>query len=344
MNKKITTQNKKAKMNKKGFFFTILAASLIAILFLLMKPTGEYSGYNKIPSIESRLNYINKNLKIIKESFIPYALIDTTRRAMIVYNQYLVREKKSPADSVDKARKDLREIIWNNTVDNKKINDSKAMHRATMKPYTVHGKTYYPKKVNIGDTFTGIASWYGPDFHGKLTSSGERYNMWDMSAAHKTLPMNTIVKVTNRRNKKSVVVRINDRGPFVSTGIIDLSKTAASKLDMIATGTAPVELEVLGFHTKGKTYIPTKKELKTKPQKKSMGYFALQIASFANFNGAIKTQEKFNGIDGYKTIIKDVESNGKRLFKVLLIGFKSESEARDYKATSRFKNSFIVGE
>ena len=131
MNKKITTQNKRAKMNKKGFFFTILAASLIAILFLLMKPTGEYSGYNKIPSIESRLNYINKNLKIIKESFIPYALIDTTRRAMIVYNQYLVREKKSPADSVDKARKDLREIIWNNTVDNKKINDSSEVPNPT---------------------------------------------------------------------------------------------------------------------------------------------------------------------------------------------------------------------
>jgi len=222
--------------------------------------------------------------------------------------------------------------------------DSKVYSHPTMKPYIVHGKKYYPTMVRVGDRFRGNASWYGPNFHGKLTSSGERYNMYAMTAAHKTLPMNTIVKVTNRRNGRSVVVRINDRGPFVSTRIIDLSKMAASKINMIGTGTAPVTLEVLGFDVKGKSYIPSKVELKKNPQKKSMGDFALQIASFSDIKGAIKIQQKYNGTNGYKTIIKDVQSGYNRLFKVLLIGFKSEKEARDYKSRGRFRNSFIVGE
>jgi rare lipoprotein A len=214
-----------------------------------------------------------------------------------------------------------------------------------MRPYVVNGVKYYPKVVSVGDRFDGVASWYGPDFHGKLTSNGETYNMWEMTAAHKTLPMNTIVRVTNRRNGKSTVVRINDRGPFVSTRIIDLSKAAASKIDMIATGTAPVTLEVLGFEKKGLKTIPTQKELKKSPKQVSLaGRYALQIGSFKNINGAIRTQEKFNNINGYKTIIKDMQTNNTRLFKVWLTGFKSEQEARDYKANSQFEHAFIVRE
>jgi rare lipoprotein A len=216
---------------------------------------------------------------------------------------------------------------------------------ATMRPYVVRGVRYYPTVVSVGDTFRGISSWYGPDFHGKLTSNGERYNMWAMTAAHKTLPMNTIVKVTNRRNGKSTVVRINDRGPFVSTRIIDLSKAAAAKINMIGTGTAPVTLEVLGFEGKRNHSIPSKKQLKKLTQKEvSLDKFALQIASFSKIEGALKTQEKYDNTDGYKTIIKDVESNNGRMFKVWLIGFKSEQEARDYKASGIFKNAFIVRE
>ncbi|WP_457746262.1 septal ring lytic transglycosylase RlpA family protein [Sulfurimonas sp.] len=215
----------------------------------------------------------------------------------------------------------------------------------TMRPYVVRGVKYYPSIVSVGDMFRGNASWYGPDFHGKLTSNGERYNMWAMTAAHKTLPMNTIVKVTNRRNGKSIVVRINDRGPFVSTRIIDLSKAAASKVGMIGTGTAPVTLEVLGFEQKGKQTIPSKIELKKSPQKMSLaGKYALQIGSFSKIEGALKTQEKYDNTDGYKTIIKDVETQDGRMFKVWLTGFKGEIEARDYKSQGIFKNAFIVRE
>lgn len=212
----------------------------------------------------------------------------------------------------------------------------------TMRPYVVRGIKYYPTVVSVGDTFRGNASWYGPNFHGKITSSGEKYNMYAMTAAHKTLPMNTIVKVTNLRNGLSTIVRINDRGPFVSTRIIDLSNKAARAIRMIGTGTAPVKLEVLGFESKGKKTISTKKELKKAPQKQEMHNFSLQIASFANINGALSTQEKYDNIDGYKTIIKDAETSRGRMFKVILTGFKSEQEARDYKSSSIFKHAFIV--
>ncbi|MCW4449400.1 septal ring lytic transglycosylase RlpA family protein, partial [Campylobacter jejuni] len=87
--------------------------------------------------------------------------------------------------------------------------------KGTMKPYTINGKTYYPTVVAVGETADGIASWYGPGFHGKKTSNGETYNQNALTAAHKTLPMNTIL-VTNLNNNRQVTVRVNDRGPFVN--------------------------------------------------------------------------------------------------------------------------------
>ena len=131
---------------------------------------------------------------------------------------------------------------------NSKINNSKEMHKYTMRPYSVFGITYYPFVAKIGDDFDGIASWYGPDFHSKKTSNGEIYDMYDMTAAHKTLPMNTVVKVENLENVKSIIVRINDRGPFVKGRIIDLSNKAAHEIDMVRRGTAKVKVSVLGYN------------------------------------------------------------------------------------------------
>ncbi|HFU74592.1 MAG TPA: septal ring lytic transglycosylase RlpA family protein [Helicobacteraceae bacterium] len=213
-----------------------------------------------------------------------------------------------------------------------------------MRPYTVFGKRYYPTVVHVGETFEGIASWYGPNFNGKLTSNGETYDMYAKTAAHKTLPMNTIVRVTHRGNGKQTIVRINDRGPFVNSRIIDLSNTAAREIDMVGTGTAPVSLEILGFQQKGKKIIPTVKEMRKGPSEQVMGSFAIQIASFSKIEGAIKTQEKYNNTEGYTTIIKDTEYNNVRLFRVWLTGFKSEQEARDFIRNGVFKNAFIVRE
>jgi len=113
-------------------------------------------------------------------------------------------------------------------------------------PYTVMGQTYYPLQSGQGYTEEGIASWYGKDFHGKTTSNGEVYDMYGMTAAHKVLPFGTQLRVTNLDNNKSIVVRVNDRGPFVANRIIDLTKTGAEQLDMIGPGTARVRLESIG--------------------------------------------------------------------------------------------------
>lgn len=111
------------------------------------------------------------------------------------------------------------------------------------KPYTVMGQTYHPLLSGNGFIEEGIASWYGKDFHGKKTANGERYNMYGMTAAHRILPFGTKVRVTNLQNGKKVVVRVNDRGPFVANRIIDLTQSAASQLGMIGTGTARVRVE-----------------------------------------------------------------------------------------------------
>jgi len=223
------------------------------------------------------------------------------------------------------------------------ITSKKKYSHPTMRPYTVRGVTYYPTPVNIGDTFRGRASWYGPDFHGKLTSNGEKYNMYDMTAAHKTLPMNTILEVTNRRNGKKTIVRINDRGPFVASRIIDLSKMAARELDMIKTGTAPVTLKVVGFAGKKKRTRKKRVKKSRKKVKQHSNYY-LQIASFSNIGGAIAVQEKYDGADGYRTIIKDIENRDERVFKVLLGKFKTKDEALKYKYSSGFRNAFIIKE
>ena len=117
---------------------------------------------------------------------------------------------------------------------------------ATQRPYQIDGKTYYPLPSAEGYVETGIASWYGNPFHGRKTSNGETYNMYDWTAAHKTLPMNTRLLVENLGNGKSTTVRINDRGPFVGTRIIDLSYNVARDLGIMKEGTGQVRITALG--------------------------------------------------------------------------------------------------
>jgi rare lipoprotein A len=111
--------------------------------------------------------------------------------------------------------------------------------------YDVFGKRYYVLSSSVGYWERGVASWYGPGFHKERTSIGEPYDMYGMTAAHKTLPLPTYVRVTNLQNGRSIVVRVNDRGPFVGNRIIDLSYTAAAKLDMLRNGTAMVDVRAI---------------------------------------------------------------------------------------------------
>ena len=117
--------------------------------------------------------------------------------------------------------------------------------RGGNKHYTVRGKDYKVLKHAKNFTQTGTASWYGKKFHGHLTSNGEIYDMYSMSAAHKNLPLPTYARITNLGNQKTVIVRVNDRGPFHQDRIIDLSYSAAYKLDMLKTGTAKVHVEAI---------------------------------------------------------------------------------------------------
>ena len=113
--------------------------------------------------------------------------------------------------------------------------------------YEVFGKRYQVMKSNYGFRERGVASWYGKKFHGRPTSSQEPYDMYAMTAAHKTLPLPSFVEVRNLRNNRTVIVRVNDRGPFVDNRIIDLSYSAAKKLDMIRDGTSLVEITAISF-------------------------------------------------------------------------------------------------
>ncbi len=131
----------------------------------------------------------------------------------------------------------------------------------------------------------GVASWYGPDFHGKATANGEIYNMNDLTAAHRTLPFNTVVLVENLENGRSVVVRINDRGPYVDNRIIDLSRQAAREIDMINAGIAPVELFLI---EEGDRPITTQ-------HTSNRESYTVQIASFEREQDAINHSNTVSG-------------------------------------------------
>ena len=214
------------------------------------------------------------------------------------------------------------------------INNSPKMHKATMRPYQINGIWYEPNIESVGSVFDGIASWYGPNFHLKKTSNGEIYNMNAMTAAHKTLPMNTMLRVDNLDNGKSTVVRINDRGPFVEGRIIDLSNAAAREINMLGRGIANVKITVLGFNAKIAT---TKEEME---QTSSVGKYLIQVAAFKNVTGANSTKSKLQSIFGknYPIIIKEGDLNGEAIHRVFVAGFRSTQEATD------FKNEFKLGE
>jgi rare lipoprotein A len=120
------------------------------------------------------------------------------------------------------------------------------LHRFANRPYTVFGRDYVPMTLVTAHRERGMASWYGRKFHGQKTSSGEVYDMYGMTAAHPTLPIPSYVRVTNMRNGRSVVLRVNDRGPFLHGRVIDVSYTAALKLDFVRAGSVLVDVELVG--------------------------------------------------------------------------------------------------
>ncbi len=147
------------------------------------------------------------------------------------------------------------------------------------------GKRYFVLGAADGYVERGVASWYGPTFHGVSTSSGERYDMYGMTAAHKTLPLPTYARVTNLRNGRSITVRINDRGPFVGTRIIDLSYTAAAKLDMLRDGTAFVEVRAV---------VPGQPDNLTRAVETPAPTLYVQAGAFADQNNAARMIDRLH--------------------------------------------------
>jgi rare lipoprotein A len=159
----------------------------------------------------------------------------------------------------------------------------------------------------------GIASWYGEDYHGRKTANGEVYDMYAMTAAHRTLPFQTRVRVTNLENGKKTELRINDRGPFIAGRIIDLSFSGAKAIGMLGTGTAKVNIEAIGF---------------TGGQSPSLqGIFAVQVGSFAQRENATRLHDQLERKYPNVHIIL-WESNVQRLYRVRLGAFRTEAEAR----------------
>ena len=167
--------------------------------------------------------------------------------------------------------------------------------KGTPKPYRVGENWYHPLSEIRDYREKGIASWYGTDFHGKKTSSGEVYNMYGMTAAHKILPLGTYVRVKNLINNKLIEVRINDRGPFVRGRIIDLSYTAAKKLEMIGPGTVPVEIVAL----EASAYLNSETDMASiRHPDYFSGIFSVQVGAFQDLNNAEKLRKNLASIYG----------------------------------------------
>ena len=207
------------------------------------------------------------------------------------------------------------------------------------KPYEVDGQRYQPLRDHQDFSQKGIASWYGKKFHGRLTSNGETYDMYAMTAAHKTLPLGVEVRVVNKRNGKSTVVRINDRGPFVAGRIIDLSYTAAKELDVVEQGTAPVEIVALGYpHREGsKTTYST-------PLDYDAGSFAVQVGAFSQSDNAKRLALQLKPSFG-RTAVHFSDSDGRALYRVRVGDFRSlnvAEAAKEKLRSDRFPGAFVV--
>jgi len=179
------------------------------------------------------------------------------------------------------------------------------------KPYTVNGKRYQPLRSHHGFVQKGMASWYGKKFHGKLTSNGETYNMYAMTAAHKTLPMGVYVRVTNRNSGQSAVVRVNDRGPFVDDRIIDLSYAAAKQLGVVGPGTAPVKLEALGYTPDGRDTPSSAGS----PTTFAISGYSVQIGAFGMRDNAERLATELRSRYG-SAVVKESVVDGRRFYRV----------------------------
>ena len=179
------------------------------------------------------------------------------------------------------------------------------------KSYVVFGKRYYVMDSSKGYIEKGIASWYGTKFHGRRTSSGETYDMYAMTAAHKSLPLPTYVKVTNLSNDKFIVVKVNDRGPFHENRIIDLSYTAAIKLDIIQKGTGLVEVKAIDPEEPKEDNLVKDDKISTQDTS-----FYIRVGTFSKLESAKILKQKLGSFGDNLIKISNVIVSGNTLYRV----------------------------
>jgi rare lipoprotein A len=210
---------------------------------------------------------------------------------------------------------------------------------STQREYEVFGQRYAPIIAAKGFKETGVASWYGDPFHGQPTANGEIYNMNARTAAHRTLPMGTFLKVRNMENNSEIIVRINDRGPFAKERIIDLSLRSAQEIDMVGNGTAPVEIYALDPDSPEIRYF-----IKTAHPDFFTGDFTVQVGAYADRGRAEALQRQLANT-GKEAFVTPVTINGIPVYRVRVGAFASWDDAENLKdrLTQRgYENVFTV--
>ena len=190
--------------------------------------------------------------------------------------------------------------------------------------YVVNGKRYFTLASARGFTQRGIASWYGKKFHGRRTSSGETYDMYKMTAAHKTLPLPTYVSVRSLSTGREIVVRVNDRGPFYGNRIIDLSYAAARKLGIARRGTGPVEIRAL---MPGAAARPAAGSRQVEPAWSGPARFFVQAGAFQAAANATRLRARLTAQSGWPVRVRRALSGGRVMYRVWLGPVSSIEEA-----------------
>lgn len=214
-------------------------------------------------------------------------------------------------------------------------------------PYVVFGRTYHVLPSSTGYREEGGASWYGTKFHGRKTSNGETYDMYAMTAAHKTLPIPSYVQVTNLRNGHKVIVRINDRGPFHSHRIIDLSYVAAKKLGYHRDGISEVEVVAIDpvKFQHNSVELPRMAHQAPLSAAPLPGKMFLQAGAFSTLQAAESNRQRLSRNTGYPVVIREGTSGGATLFKVLIGPLADQSalaEVRSLLMRTENLSSFVV--
>lgn len=188
--------------------------------------------------------------------------------------------------------------------------------------YTVFGVTYHTLDSAAGYAATGIASWYGRKFHGQRTSSGETFNMFEYTAAHRTLPLPTYVRVTNLHNGRSVIVRVNDRGPFHENRLIDLSYVAALKLGYVKEGTTRVRVEALAAR------VPTTPVRTSPAPADAEPHILLQAGAFLQYENAVDLRIRLKRAGFGRVFMQTARVDSRRFYRVRIGPLKAIDLAR----------------